>query len=134
MLENIPKANVLFLDIETVPAAASYNDLDLRFQNLWSRKTEWQRKEDETAEEFYKRAGIYAEFGKIVCISVGYFNPNEAGFRIKSFAGHDEKALLLSFAQLLSNHFNAKEHTLCAHNGKEFDFPFIARRMLINEI
>ena len=87
-------------------------------------------------EEFYERAGIWAEFGKIVCISVGYFTPNEKEkqLRVKSFYGDDEKILLQEFKDLLDAHFNKKEHVLCAHNGKEFDFPYIARRMIIQKV
>jgi 3'-5' exonuclease len=80
----------------------------------------------------YNRAGIYAEFGKIIVISVGYFNGSE--FRLKSFYGDDEKILLEEFATLLNRHYNNADDVLCAHNGKEFDFPFIARRMIINGI
>ena len=87
---------------------------------------------DQTADTLYNRAGIYAEFGKIICISCGFTNGNE--FRIKSFYGDDEKILLAEFAQLLETHFNSNYHLLCAHNGKEFDFPYIARRMLVNMI
>ncbi len=80
----------------------------------------------------YERAGIYAEFGKIICISTGFIK--DGSFRIKSFYGDDEKQLLTEFAAMLSTHFNTVNHFLCAHNGKEFDYPFIARRMLINGI
>ena len=85
--------------------------------------------------EFYKKkAGIMAEFAKVVCISVGYLfkEKGENHFRIKSFYGDEEKELLSDFILLLNKEFNTKSHLLCAHNGKEFDFPFLARRILVN--
>ena len=135
MLEKIDTDNILFLDIETVPAYSTYNQLSERLQKLWNKKAERLAQpasgSDElvTPESLYKRAGIYAEFGKIICISVGAFSKGE--FRIKSFWGHDEKTLLTEFADLLNKRYNRPEHLLCAHNGKEFDFPYMARRMLV---
>jgi len=123
------------LDIETVPCSPSYENLDITFQTLWSEKTAWQRKEEYTPAEFYKlKAGVMAEFAKIICISVGYLfaEKNENHFRIKSFYGDDEKQIITDFNELLNSQFSKKQHQLCAHNGKEFDFPFIARRTLIN--
>ena len=135
MLSEIKIKNVLFLDIETVPCSPSYENLDITFQTLWSEKTAWQRKEEYTPAEFYKlKAGVMAEFAKIICISVGYLfaEKNENHFRIKSFYGDNEKQIITNFNELLNAQFNKKQHQLCAHNGKEFDFPFIARRTLIN--
>ena len=135
MLEKIDIENVLFLDIETVPALADYSQLDERMKKLWNKKAERLNSytnttdENQSPEQLYGRAGIYSEFGKIICISVGAFLKGE--FRIKSFAGHDEKALLTEFAELLNKRYNRPEHMLCAHNGKEFDFPYMARRMLV---
>ena len=123
------------MDIETVPCSPSYENLDITFQTLWSEKTAWQRKEEYTPAEFYKlKAGVMAEFAKIICISVGYLfiDKGENHFRIKSFYGDDEKQIITDFNELLNSQFNKKQHQLCAHNGKEFDFPFIARRTLIN--
>ncbi len=128
--------NILFLDIETVPETEFYNELTEEKQELFALKTQYQRKEDFTPEEFYDRAGIWAEFGKIVCISVGYFinfKSKERKFRVTSFFG-DEVKILKDFKNLLDKHFNKSQHLLCAHNGKEFDFPFIARRMIIKQI
>ncbi len=135
MLEKYPIENILFLDIETVPEVASFSDLDEIKQELFAHKTAYQRKEDITAEAFYDRAGIWAEFGKIICISVGYFTykNGDRQFRTTSFFG-EEKKLLLDFANLLNTHFNSPKQLLCGHNAKEFDFPFIARRMVINDI
>lgn len=134
MLKNIQIENILFLDIETVPAYPEYNNLSDRFKELWDKKAKIisRYQDDSTAEQLYKRAGIYAEFGKIICISVGYLK--EKKFRIKSFFNDDEKILLKNFAKLLNNHYYKSNQYLCGHNGKEFDFPYIARRMLINDI
>lgn len=127
--------NILFLDIETVPEVENFEKLSKEKQKLFSDKTAYQRKEDISVEDFYQRAGIWAEFGKIVCISVGYFTKisNQKQFRVTSFIGQERK-ILDDFKNLLEKHFNKPEHLLCAHNGKEFDFPYIARRMIINRI
>ena len=135
MLADIKIKNILFLDIETVPCSPTFEDLDITFQTLWAEKTTWQRKEEYSPSEFYKlKAGVMAEFAKIICISVGYLfiDKGENHFRIKSFYGDDEKQIISDFNDLLNDQFNKKQHQLCAHNGKEFDFPFIARRTLIN--
>lgn len=128
--------NVLFLDIETVPQKEYWSELPEITQELFSKKTAYQRKEEITPEEFYERAGIWAEFGKIICISVAYFTNQlkERNLRVTSFSGDNEEQILIDFKQLLDTHFNKSYHVLCAHNGKEFDFPFIARRMIIHQI
>lgn len=128
--------NVLFLDIETVPQKENWEDVSELTKNLFEQKTAYQRKDDISAEEFYERAGIWAEFGKIICISVGFFTnaKHEKQLRIKSFFGDNEKEILLEFKKLLDQHFYRNEHVLCAHNGKEFDFPYIARRMIVHQI
>jgi len=135
MIKRLDLENILFLDIETVPETRHFSDLDDTKQSLWENKSQYQRKDEFTAEEFYDRAGIWAEFGKIVCISVGYFNfqGQRRVFRVTSFYG-DEVTILKDFKNLLFTHFNQNKHLLCAHNGKEFDFPYIARRMIINNI
>jgi uncharacterized protein YprB with RNaseH-like and TPR domain len=135
MIEKINLNNILFLDIETVPQQEHYNDLDDEMKELWQHKTQYQRKEDYTPEDFYERAGIWAEFGKIVCLSVGYFvNKGDIrNFRVTSFFG-EEKKILNDFTNLLNNHFNLTQHVLCGLNAKEFDIPFIARRMIINQM
>ncbi len=135
MLDNIQESKILFFDIETVPAVERFADLSEQMQNLWAKKIKYQIEQEKlTAEELYSRAGIYAEFGKIVCISVGFFynKSNVQKLRLKSFYGHDEKAILTEFNQLLNKHFNTDQHYLCGHNSKEFDTPYIARRSLIN--
>ena len=133
MLENYPLTSILFLDIETVPQYPDYDKLPEPFRQLWDLKSAQLRVEDSTPASTYHRAGIYAEFGKIICISCGMFTP-EGNFRIKSFAGHDEKIVLEEFAQLCEKSFSRTDRYLCAHNGKEFDFPYLSRRMLINGI
>ena len=135
MLHKLNLAHILFLDIETVPETETFNQLEEPKQELWAQKTKYKRKDEFTAEEFYTNAGIWAEFGKIVCISVGYFSMDSAmrSFRVTSFSG-DEVELLNEFKTLLNSHFAHPKHLLCAHNGKEFDFPYIARRMIIHGI
>ncbi|MDN3579782.1 3'-5' exonuclease [Mucilaginibacter flavus] len=131
MLEQYDLHNLLVIDIETVPQYGTHDELPPNLQKLWDLKTQYQRKE-ETAENYYERAGIWAEFGKIVCISVGIFTGNKdtVGLRVKSFAGHDEKDVLTRFSALLFN--QPANLVMVAHNGKEFDFPYICRRLLIN--
>lgn len=134
MLDNVRVEDVLFLDIETVPAAASYDLLDPAMQSLWDKKSNQFRSPDQTSGDVYERAGIYSEFGKIICISVGLIKEkNPFSFRLKSFYGNEEKTLLSDFSAMLSKFSKTnREALLCAHNGKEFDYPYIARRMIIN--
>ncbi len=134
MLENLKLENILVVDIETVPQTPTYQDLDDRWKKLWNKKASFLVSDDETPEDVYGRAGIYAEFGKVICISVGvFFKPDdEWNFKIKSFYGDDERALLQEFCELLNANFNIPSKALCGHNGKEFDFPFLARRILVN--
>lgn len=133
MLNNISLENILFLDIETVPAYPDFTEVPEKFQKLWEKKAQRIRTDDALSPgEVYSQAGIYAEFGKIVCISCGFMNGNEV--RLKSYYGDDESILLQEFADLLNKHYYRPESLLCGHNGKEFDFPYIARRMLVKGI
>ncbi len=128
-------SKILFLDIETVSREADFENLEPEWQYLWDDKSRFARREDESAAEFYpKRAAVMAEFGKVICISCGYFCKTDGGrqFRLKSFYGDDEKTLLLQFREVLESHFS--RHLLCAHNGKEFDFPYLSRRMVVQGI
>ena len=137
MLENISIHKILFLDVETVPVAADFSELHKEFQSLWAEKTRWQRSNQQSPGEFYGlKAGVMAEFAKVICISVGYLYEKEGQhfFRIKSFYGDDEKAILEDLKLLLDEKFATPKHYLCAHNGKEFDYPFLCRRMLVNGI
>lgn len=122
--------NILFIDIETAPINYQYNTLSSAEKELWDKK--WLYSRDVTAEQQYAKAGIYAEFAKVVCIGLGFMA--EGKFRTKAIAGDDEKEILLEFSALLAQFFNTKEHYLCAHNGKEFDYPFLCRRLLVNRI
>ena len=133
-LQSIPLSDILFLDIETVPLQKDFEHLSVTEQSLWDEKTLWQRKEQTPSAYYMERAGILAEFGKIVCISVGIFTIETTAVRLKSFYGTDEKKILTDFAQLLQQYYHKPNHRLCAHNGKEFDFPYLARRMLIQGV
>ncbi len=133
MLGNINIEKILFLDIETAPAYPNYEDMPDNFKKLWDKKANRIKKEDnDTPDVLYERAGIYSEFGKIICISVGIVNNDE--IRIKSFFDDDEKKILVDFSEMLNTKFNSRDNKLCAHNGKEFDFPYIARRMLVHGV
>jgi 3'-5' exonuclease len=136
MLDNLKIEDVLFLDIETVPQCSDYSELSPVFQSLWDKKAHFIAKNDETTEEIYNRAGIYAEFGKIICISIGMVYADSGygrwGLRLKSFFGDNEKILLQEFVEQLNNLASKKDMILCAHNGKEFDYPYISRRILIH--
>lgn len=130
MLQKIPIENILFMDIETVPAYETWEVLSEQEKNLWDKKTFYQRKE-EPAEEYYaQRAGVMAEFGKIICITVGMIDKS-GKLKITSFYDDDEQKILHDFGQIF-NSIRLANVILCAHNGKEFDFPWIARRFLVN--
>jgi len=134
LINDINPSRILFLDIETAPMVASFDELSPEFQLLWDKKSAYFRTEEESAADVFERAGIYAEFGKIICISAGFImgHDNNMSLRIKSFYSDDEKELLEDFSVMLNNFSTNKEAMLCAHNGKEFDYPYIARRMIIN--
>lgn len=134
MLDNINLEKILFLDIETTSAVKSFDELSDDFKKHWEHKSKFISKEDENPSETYSRAGIYAEFGKIVCISVGFIKIENGikNLRLKSFYNHDESELLVDFFELLNKHYDTPQHILCTHNGKEFDYPYIARRGLVN--
>jgi hypothetical protein len=131
MFNKLSFEKILFLDIETVPMVPSYDEMPDPFKKLWDRKAQFlARSPEDTPQDLFSRAGIYAEFGKIICISVGFMYNHE--FRIKSYYGDDELELLKAFSELLNRYYHQRDQLLCAHNGKEFDFPYLARRMLIN--
>ena len=127
--------NILFLDIETIPQYADYADLPDDWRKLWDHKASLliRGKENETESGIYPKAGIYAEFGQIICISCGVLQGTGAERRlvIKSFSGDDELKLLVDFSEMLNKWSGGEPKCLCAHNGKEFDFPYICRRMII---
>ncbi len=136
MLDNLDLKNVLVLDIETVPQHGSFDEMPESWKPHWEHKMKNHIKDNVTASDTYERAGIYAEFGKIICISAGAFynDGGELKFRLKSYHGHDEKLLLTEFSEMLNNNYYKEEHIICGHNSKEFDFPYIARRCLINGV
>ncbi len=143
-MATISKERILFLDIETVSQTRDYHELPPRLAHLWEEKAislqqripDSYTKEMDAQSIFAKGAAIFAEFGKIICISVGfiYHKENEDHFRVKSFYGHDEKAILLEFVAMLSHFGNTADINLCGHNIKEFDIPYICRRLLINNL
>jgi 3'-5' exonuclease len=131
-------SNILFLDIETVACTDDYTLLSERLKTQWARKTSFFKKEGEQTDEemFNLRAGIYAEFGKIIVIAVGKFyepEPGKIGLKTRSLFGDDEKKLLSEFKTLVEKS-DPNSLKLCAHNGKEFDFPYLSRRMLVNSV
>lgn len=130
--------NILFLDIETVPQHEAQENLPEAWKNLWEIKASYliRNKETETTQSIYSRAGIYAEFGKIICISCGVIQGTgeEKKFLVKSFSGDDEKLVLHQFCEMLNKWCADGNKYLCAHNGKEFDFPYLCRRLIINHL
>lgn len=130
--------DILFLDIETVGCSDDYNSLDDRLKVQWARKANFfKQRDDQHTDEtlFYERAGIYAEFGKVIVIGIGRYTENEngeLGFKVKSLYGDDERKLLQEFKAIVDKMDASTK--LCAHNGKEFDFPYLSRRMLVNDI
>jgi uncharacterized protein YprB with RNaseH-like and TPR domain len=137
MSKHIQFEKILFLDIETVPQAYAFEQLDEKSKVLFEAKNRFQMSPDKTIEQIFEdRGGILAEFGKIVCISVGMLHEGSQGksIRLKSYYHDDEETLLLQFKRLLEDHYNTQYHVLCGHNSKEFDIPYICRRMLINGI
>jgi predicted PolB exonuclease-like 3'-5' exonuclease len=134
MLKDLNIEEVLFIDIETAPVVSEFGKLSETWQKLWEHKMKSQLKENETVEDLYQRAGIYAEFGRIICISMGYIvqKEDEKFYRVKSFYDEDEKVLIDNFFQALQKFTKAGKRKLCAHNGQEFDFPYIARRAIVH--
>ena len=133
-----PYNNILFLDIETVPQHDGHENMPPEWKTLWEHKASYliRNKETETAQTIYPRAGIYAEFGKIVCISCGVIVGTGADKKIviKSFCGDDEKMVLQQFCEMINKWSADNNKFLCAHNGKEFDFPYLCRRMVVNHM
>ncbi len=130
-------SKVLFLDIETVPSVYRWKDLDPVMRGHWEQKTRHrQEMREASAEQLYAEAGILAEFGRIICIGVGIARKEGDGhhLRVTSYHGDDEREVLVRFCDLLNNHYNTEDHWLCGHNGREFDFPWIARRCVVHGI
>jgi DNA polymerase elongation subunit (family B) len=136
MFDSIHPENLLYIDIETVPQFEAYHLMDDAGKKLWNKKASFIGDKESDPADLYSRAGIYAEFGKIICISVGYLHRTGGTrkARIKSFFGDDERSLLTDFRVMLEACSSKKDLSLCAHNGKEFDFPYLSRRMMVNGI
>ena len=148
MLGQIELNKILFIDIETVPGCADYAQLPDRLKILWDKKSRVLLRrtsgepcsEQEIAELYLEKAGIFAEFGRIICISVGFLTsgyPDKEGIlRIKSFSGDiSERDLLLQFTQMIHEYYHDPQNCwLCGHNIKEFDIPYLCRRLIVNEI
>lgn len=137
MIKQVQFEKILFLDIETVPQAYQFEQLDDKSKALFEAKNRFQISPEKPIEQIFEdRGGILAEFGKIVCISVGMLHEGSQGksIRLKSYYHDDEETLLVQFKRLLEDHYNTPYHVLCGHNSKEFDIPYICRRMLINGI
>jgi uncharacterized protein YprB with RNaseH-like and TPR domain len=137
-MQSYPLNHILFLDIETVPQYSSYQEMSDSWKALWDIKAGYiiRNKENETVDSVYPRAGIYAEFGRIICISCGFIlgTGDQKKIVLKSFAGDNEQLLLHEFAEMLKKWSGTDQRYLCGHNGKEFDFPYLCRRMIINSI
>ena len=143
-MENTKPQDILFFDIETVSGKAEYGELSGTMKALWKLKANAftrsydQPMTDEEVSEFYKqKAAIFAEFGKIICISVARFafeEGQEMKLKVKSFFGHDEKTILIEFGEMLKKRFNRDEHHICGHNIREFDVPYLCRRMMVHQI
>jgi len=137
MIPYIRLENLLFIDIETVPVVPTFEELDEDLQKLWRRKAKFFRDEMEAEEAFAKKGGLYAEFAKIVCISLAYLRQDDEhqfNLRMKSFYGDDEVTILEDFRELIATYFNQRKYTFCGHNIKDFDIPFLCRRMLMNDM
>jgi 3'-5' exonuclease len=130
--------DIVFLDIETVAQHHNFDSLDERLKVQWSRKASFLKKDPGQTDQsaYQEKAGIYAEFGKIVCIAVGKFAENESGdlvLRTKAYCSHDESELLTEFKAMVEK-LDAGTVKFCAHNGKEFDYPYLCRRLLVNHL
>ena len=129
-MSEIKIEHILFIDLETAPIQYRYNELSQTTKELWDKKILYVK--DTTPEQHYAKAGIFAEFAKVVCIGLGFMSNGK--FRTKAIAGENEKEILMEFSSLMKSHFYKEEHFLCAHNGKEFDYPFLCRRLLVNQL
>lgn len=133
----IKPENLLLIDIETVPMLNDYDQLSYKMQQLWDKKSSLiEPQQTDTKATFAERAGIYAEFGKIICIGLGYFVKSKSTYtlKIKSLAGHDEKIILNEFRSVCNKFFKAPDKQFCGHNIREFDIPYICRRSYINQL
>lgn len=130
--------NLAFIDIETVSLTHDFHSLPPRLQEAWAKKSvQLDAEKKDFAAHYFEKAAIYAEFGKVLVIGIGFFHENEQKelcLRVKALTNPDEKTLLVEFCHLMEKGFLTSDLALCAHNGKEFDFPYLCRRMLVNGI
>ncbi len=144
MVEQIDITRILFLDIETVSSQPTYRQLSEQFQQLWAYKAPGALKrygeeltEEELAASYTDKAAIFAEFGKIVCISVGAVyrdKDKQLKLRLKSFADRDEARLLREFSEMLDQYYgDPAKYFICGHNIKEFDVPYMCRRIVAHQ-
>lgn len=137
MLKSVDVEKLLFIDIETVPEVYDYEQLEAPLKLLWERKVKNFLNKNSASEVYNNRAGIYAEFAKVACVSFGFlqFNKdlNDYEMRIKSIADKNEHNLLKKFSELVIQSFSSiHRFSFCGHNIKEFDIPFLCRRLVIN--
>ncbi len=131
--------NTLFIDIETASGQKDFALLSNKMQALWLRKAKSLPNPLSVSLEdlYFERAALYAEFGKIICIGMGFlYQDKEKGicFKVKTIAGDNEEELLSRFISFINDTYKNKELSLVAHNGKEFDFPYLCRRMLVHSL
>ncbi len=131
--------NLLFIDIETVSAYGSWDEVPTRMQEFWSKKASYMQNPHQYDEGklYFERAGIYAEFGKVIAIGLGFFHwddDNQLCFKVKTLTADSETELLTQFTSLIESKYKGNSLMLCAHNGKEFDYPYLCRRMLVNGV
>jgi uncharacterized protein YprB with RNaseH-like and TPR domain len=136
-MQHIRPEDLIIIDIETASVSPSYDSLNHEWKNLWEDKVKYNLPEGVDAAAFYpQRAGVMAEFAKIICISLAYFNREQnLRMRVKSFYGHDEKKILQEFVNTINKiETNNSKWCFAGHNIKEFDIPFICRRLIINHL
>jgi predicted PolB exonuclease-like 3'-5' exonuclease len=132
-----PLKNILFIDIETASVFSSYDQLSERMQKAWDHKASLINSDKSPAELYTQKAAIYAEFGKVIAIGAGFFYTDEnkeLNFKVKCFSGDNEKEVLIEFIELLETKYKGQKLIFCAHNGKEFDYPYLCRRILVNSL
>ena len=137
MLSSLKLEDLLFIDIETVPAVPAFAQLEPALQEHWAKKARTMAKAECDPAELFERAGLHAEFGQIICVSIGVLRKigdKQYGMRLKSFCNENEHDLLVELSYLLETKFNGRQHCLCGHNIRDFDIPYLCRRMLINDI
>ena len=131
--------NTLFIDIETVSGSENFSSISDRMKDFWVKKAKNLANSANISfeEMYFERAALYAEFGKIIVVGMGFLFVNKQGelsLKVKTIANADEKELLVEFIDFINKTYKSRELTLVAHNGKEFDFPYLCRRMLANRL